>query len=344
MPFGPAAGAGIWAAQGAYTSARQARLMLADNTHKASGVASPGDLIVRAKSPASNGVQVWPGGFIANGRENTNQGSYTEHLVSTDNTSLDGQFSDNNTASPRYDMVCVRVEDPSADGTWNHDPGVDPISYLRVIPNVNSNPVRLTLEGVRPNQTGVALALVRIPANTANPSIQNSWITDLRRVANPLFETFADTVNHPGSDELLGGTQWKDWPQTATWDLPVPQWATELDVAIVTWGVDLVAANGPAQGDPATISVGIEVNGQGRFGVQDHQQVWTGWRMRSTIGRGTSFAVVNNNHDWRGQYITLKSVGWDKDADPTTQFQADFATVSRITVNFRQDPSLGHFV
>lgn len=225
MPFGPPGG--IWAVDGQQTGAVQARLALAAQTHHTTGIVAPGDLEVTALDPAANGVAVAPGGYVAAGREEPQQGSYQEFLTAADTTSLIDAFPANETGSVRYDLVCVRVEDPTVSGApWTHDPATEPISYLRVIPGAGATAGD---NGLLPNgQTGAPIARVAVPASTASPQVTNAMITDLRQVANPLTDRAVYPLTVPANDQLTSSSfvRWPDVAQT----LRVPTWATDATI------------------------------------------------------------------------------------------------------------------
>lgn len=244
MPFGPTVGAGIWAANGARTSAQQARLQLYAQTKGAEGVISAGDLRVTALNPASNGVAIAPGGYVAPGREVAAQGSYTEHMTTSDTSSLNGLFSANTTNSPRIDLICVRVEDPSISGTpWGHNPATDPLSYFRIIEDVTRHDA-WRFSWAAPGQTGVALSFVEIPANVSNPQITDAMLTNVRNVINPWSESFFRShaiVSGEQQDYLSSSTGeifpdslWKDqdWGQ-----FTIPEWATRMRVRVIHSGL-----------------------------------------------------------------------------------------------------------
>src|SRR5690606_16426003 len=106
------------------------------------------------------------------------QGSYYAYNIGSEQVPIRATDS----TGPRSDLVILRVEDPSIDGTpWNHDPTTDPVYYFRVIEGVSN-----TTTDCPPGTTGVPLARIDIPANTA--TIMPAHIKDVRVSSNPRTE------------------------------------------------------------------------------------------------------------------------------------------------------------
>lgn len=226
------------------------------------GVLSADDLKVRQTDVASNQVQILPGSYIIRHRgSNGEYQSYTgrvvgAHLVPVAPTSSSG---------PRTDLLMARVEDPESIGeseSWPIPNDIDEGPYVRpfIITNVPSNTINFWKLGLR--YSAIPLARITIPASTG--TITNAMITDLRCVANlftgvipapvvlqdinnyynieevvasPAPNYFSDVLTSSGPENggnvLLGtNTSFVDWPSAASFQVPVPHWATHVDISV----------------------------------------------------------------------------------------------------------------
>lgn len=216
---------------GATHSAQAFRMLIRDLARGNEGITEGPDLKVTQLSTPGSSVQVADGSGIIRGRANVFQGSYSFCNVGSGNVSIAATG-----ASPRSDMVIVRVEDPQYEGTLN--PATDPIVYFQVIPNVSASATTIP-----DGRTGIPLARIDIPASTS--TITNAMITDLRKIANPRRETAS--FNHSPtslSAEITGSSNVYSYFSTEPgWNIPVPTWASRARIRINIWGMRLTTAN-----------------------------------------------------------------------------------------------------
>ncbi|MBB5431355.1 hypothetical protein [Nocardiopsis composta] len=231
-----------WAVDGGTSSARLARLQLEMATSSGNGVGAVGALEVLPLEVPGGGVRVAPGPFVARGAEAMFQGSYYGHNVGTATVPI----TPTDSSGPRSDLVVVRVEDPTVDGTpWTHDPSVDPIYYFRVIEDVSAAATVLP-----PSTTGVALARIDLPASTG--TVTAEMITDLRAMIQPRSGRVL-RVQRGGSQT---GGEWdkagdftsdfERWPQH-DWTVTIPPWATQVQV-LANWDNVFYDPNGGSSG------------------------------------------------------------------------------------------------
>jgi len=134
------------------------------------------------------------------------------------------------------------VEDPNVvGGGWANPGAAGPFQYSRVIPGVANTVFKLST--VRPTDSGIALARVDIPGG---PGLETQTITDVmikecrsiadlsgERVAVDKIATaiYADH-KRPTSNSVLPGNNsaFITFPSEAVWQVPVPAWATGVDV------------------------------------------------------------------------------------------------------------------
>jgi len=317
---------GIFAVDGQLVQAQQARLQLQAATQSKSGVLGATDLQIRQLTNAANFVRAMPGGYVALGVEEPQQGSYTEHNVGEDATI---EIPGNSTATDRYDMVVVRVEDPTLQGSpWAHDPATDPLSYFRVISNVGPNATQMPA-----GQTGAPLARVRVKANTATPAITTADITDLRVVANPKTSETLKVLNLPNNKvaEVLLGSGFSVWPDEAQWTVDIPPWAVRCSI---------MAEMGGAQAEASGTNGG---NWVGQVRVQHGEMVTEPTEVNlsaSRTGRDTTTFIVGDDlpvpRDHRGTTRGLSFRGQLTTAS-SMELRAAHGTNVRIRVVYFED-------
>ncbi|MEU3046228.1 hypothetical protein ABZ705_06770 [Streptomyces sp. NPDC006984] len=213
--------------------ARAFRMMVRDLARGSQGVTEGDDLKVRQLSTPAAGVRVVDGSAVIRGAA-WGQGSYTQYNVGDAVVPVAPTA-----ASPRSDLVCLRVEDPEYEGT--RDPEADEIGYFHVVSNVSA-----TTTGVPSGMTAIPLARLDIPANTT--VITDSMIKDVRRIANPRRERTLYT-SFPTALSTLGysDNKWHTWPSAARWSVRVPSWATNAKVVVTVAGLRESASNVFAQ-------------------------------------------------------------------------------------------------
>lgn len=204
---------------GATHSAQQFRMLVRDLSNGAEGITQGGDLKVTQRSVPGSGVTVGDGSGVIRGRDNAFQGHYSVCNIGAADVPIAPTG-----ATPRSDMIIVRVEDPEYN--YDHDPAVDQIVFPQVISNVSSSAT-----AIPDGRTGIPLARIDIPASTA--TITNAMITDLRRVANPRRFRWVDTQSPASQSAGLGGSTTPTYFSTAAgWNIAVPDWATKAIVKI----------------------------------------------------------------------------------------------------------------
>lgn len=209
--------------------ARAFRMMIRDLARGSQGVTEADDLKVRQLATPSAAVRVLDGSGIIRGAT-WGQGSYTQYNVGDSTVPIAPTG-----ATPRSDLVCLRVEDPEYEGT--RDPETDQIGYFHVVSNVASN---LT---VPPNgMTAIPLARIDLPANTA--VVTDAMIKDVRRIANPRRDRKLYTA-FPGSLSQItySDNKWHNWPTIARWTIPVPAWAATVRIVTTIAGLRLARAD-----------------------------------------------------------------------------------------------------
>jgi hypothetical protein len=175
------------------------------------------DCIVNQTTVASSGIIVTAGNVIVAGAEALNQGSYSAYNPGNDTTLTIGSTG----GSPRSDMVVIRAEDP----TWSGSPWGNPASGQILFPRVISG-VAGGATTVPGGYSAIPLARIDMPASVS--TVLQSYIHDLRAVANPQGGMIATLITGgPGvaSNWTVGTTQ-TAWPAVATWQVAVPSWAT----------------------------------------------------------------------------------------------------------------------
>lgn len=214
-----------WAVSGGQSSARIARLQLQSATRSGNGIVEAGDLKVTELNVPGGAVQIASGGAVILGREAAFQGSYYAYNVGVEQVPITPTGS----AGGRSDMVILRVEDPTIDGTpWTHDVTTDPIYYFRVLEGVAPN---ATLPP--PGMTAIPLARIDIPPSTA--TITQDMIVDLRQMTNPrrqreLRVQRGGTQTDGSWDEAGNITDiFERWPQH-DWTVTIPEWATQVQI------------------------------------------------------------------------------------------------------------------
>lgn len=228
-----------YAVDGNAESGNFLRLMLQSTSLASQGIINPTDLLVTATSPATSGIQIASGACIVAGVETAFQGSYYGYNVGLD-TSLTIAAT---AGATRSDMVVVRAEDPTWSGTPWGNPAAGQILFPRVISNVS--PGATTVPG---GYSAIPLARIDMPASTA--TVQPSYIHDLRSVANPQRQLQVLNASGPGTvQNWTVSTTPHAWPAVATWQVPVPAWATMVHLAwTIGEAVYATGGNGTARG------------------------------------------------------------------------------------------------
>lgn len=201
---------------GARHPAQQFRMMIRDLARGAEGITEGDDLKVTQRTTPGGGVVIGDGSGVIQGRANPFQGHYSICNVGAVDQPIAATG-----ASPRSDLLIIRVEDPEYEGSLN--PAVDQIVYPQIIPNVSSSATTIP-----DGRTGITLARIDIPANTS--TITNAMITDLRRIANPRRERSLLIQTPTALSANIGGTSgtWTNFSTAPGWNIPIPVWASRV--------------------------------------------------------------------------------------------------------------------
>ncbi|MFF2571220.1 hypothetical protein [Streptomyces sp. NPDC058084] len=291
--------------------ARAFRMMIRDLARGSQGVTEADDLKVRQLATPSAAVRVLDGSGIVRGAT-WGQGSYTQYNVGDHTVPIAPTA-----ASPRSDLVCLRVEDPEYEGT--RDPETDEIGYFHVVSNVAAN---LT---VPPNgMTAIPLARIDIPANTA--VITDAMIKDVRRIANPRRERKLYTASPPSDQNWPGNAagSFVAWPPAARWNITVPGWAATVRITMTIAGVQVLLGGiwgssawklGTVQGQSVTADTG-KTDGSERIHLisADTRSIPTS--MRNTVQQLSALIAM--------------------DSDSAGILQADVATTVIADVEFEE--------
>lgn len=333
-----------WAASGAQSSARTARLQLQSASRSGNGVVEATDMEVRELAVPGSSVRATAGAAVALGQEMAFQGSYYAFNVGE----ADVPITPTGSGAGRSDLVILRVEDPNISGTsWNHDVATDPIYYFRVLQGVDPSTTT-----VPAGTTGVALARIDIPASTA--TITQDMITDVREMVSPRTETVL--LMQRGSDDPdLGGNirdYFENWPDLV-WQVRIPEWATEvqLEGEWINCGffpADQVNTGGSADArGNVRVAIGFGAGG----GPTDLQTPMSPYNFnqfsptngyRVIIGAGGTLSVPAS---MRGELanVRLQCRGEGTDGSPGTgpegRLRADAGSVFKARITFNEVPA-----
>jgi len=269
-----------WSVEGANSSSRIARLQLQSGTASRNGVVDSAHLRILPLTVPGTSVRATSGGATILGAEAAFQGSYFAFNVGDQEIAI----SPTGSGGGRSDLVVLRVEDPNISGTpWSHDVTVDPVYYFRVIEGVTN-----TTTDVPPGMTGVALARLDIPANTA--TITAGMITDVRQMANPkrlreLRVQRGQGLADGRYDEADFTSDFERWPQH-DWTVTIPEWATQVQVR-ADWLNVMYPAPGGTGGD-------YDARGQVRVGL-----VGSGGNVINTASTAYNFNSTSASNGYR---------------------------------------------
>lgn len=212
---------------GAEHSAEVGRLLAYAAVGGGEGVIGPGDFKVTASVAPNGNVNIAAGGLAAlNQFANGGQQAY---LLRND-ASIVQVMTPQGAGGPRYDLVCVIVEDPEYAGQ-PAPPDIATGPYCRVVVYENVASTVKTLAEVDSGQTGLALA--RVAFGASDGTVLAGDITDLRQMVQARRKEITKVISPGGATALPGayGTA----PVGATWNVDIPKWATRA-VLKGTWG------------------------------------------------------------------------------------------------------------
>lgn len=246
------------------------------------GIIRGTDLEVRELAVPGTKVRVFPGvAGIRNIANNAKNELYLGSLFSEDQVDIVATTA----SGPRSDMICARVENPYISGEPYPDPtdpAVGPYIKTFVVSNVSSSAV---VPPIGAGNAVLPLARIDIPASTG--TILQSYVADLRYMANVLQESAKLLLPVPGQHTMpTSQNTYITWPSPPmnTQTVRIPAWATK---AIIDGTVCVVnCAPGNAMGD---IRAGI---GALRTGAMRYDyDTPTGQADRQNLKFGGSLAI-----------------------------------------------------
>jgi hypothetical protein len=284
------------------------------------------------------GILLQPGGCaMLNRTSGAGNQSYVDLASSSVTVALDPT-----TGAGRTDLVLLRVEDPYVSGnSWSAPSDLQngPYIYPRVVYGVSSSIKTVTELGN--NWSAIPIARVTRPASTS--TILDSHITDLRTLINAMTggiqpapaavqekSEFSDIKVGPVSPASLtpSSTSYADWPPECTWSVPVPSWATYLELTLEIKGCLLI--NGAFWGDIRPVIAGVN---QSSVSIDKNQP---------SIGASTEEVWVGGEYyiqpSLRGTTITIKTQA-KSNAEPGT-LQSYQYTYSVARFKFKQTPGV----
>lgn len=257
----------------------------------------------------------------------------------------------------RSDLVIARVEDPNIAGEpWVDpvDPAIGPYVFTRIIENVPST--TRDIQQLGNNFTAITLARLDIPAFTG--TITNAMVKDLRCLVNPVTgsgpepgiecpededtppvtEKFWTAVAQGAGDHATGSDHlnsspinvWQNWPDVASWVVPIPPWATNVDIFYQVNNAEFPAnAYGEMRiniGSDAIITSAFKYDTNDAFGPGDQ-------RFPMTVADNVLIPAAQRgkNIRFKGQARPLFNEGSHVHFD---QFSSAY-----ISLNFKQLPS-----
>lgn len=242
-----------WMVDQAEHSAEVGRLLAYMSTGNGEGVIGASDCQVHASAIPDGNVHITPGGIaMLNRFSGGSSQAYISRNVGDEVKALTPQGS----SGPRWDLVCVIVEDPEYPG----QPA--PVSvpngpYVRTAVYENVPSTTTALSQVDADQTGYALALVKFDASDG--TVNTADITDLRQLLIQRTKTEKRAVNSTAGNVNLPGAL-AVAPPEASWSIPVPIWANQVILEAVWSGVQMLdtgtgagSASGTARVDLGTV-------------------------------------------------------------------------------------------
>lgn len=329
MAFGPDS----WSVRGGATSDVLARILADALANGQQGVVNIADLQVKALATPGGAVLVGSGAAIVIGQEVEWQGGYAGY----NDADIQVTIAANTSGATRYDLVYLRVEDPTFSGSpWDHDVTTDPIFYPVVKQGVSAG-----TRSIPSGESGIPLALLTIPTGTS--AITSDMIdTSIRKKLNPLthLEQFSlQGIWDPGTDNVGNTTtDYEQFPSGASWSVDVPNWAAQ---AVISWtfgGLQYVLEGGDSGGSTT------EARGKMRVLLGSTPTVDTGYWVRGVPSGSrvtyTGGDTLNIPASMRGTTQTLQMQGIGT-AGYKYALQADGWAGLVLSIMFRQIPVTG---
>lgn len=240
------------------------------------GIVNPLDMRVMALDIPGTAIRVMPGaGAVLNRATGSESQAYAiQNYGSPD----EKQITATDSGGGRSDLVVVRVENPFIAGEnfdLPADPQNGPYTKVRIVEGVPAGTIDYhdlepgTYGDVTVSATDSAITLARIDIPASTATIQQSYIKDLRSMAQLGGKRVGETVveQNPWTESSAHVSPTQDaahvlanhndvfyyWPPEADWQVPVPAWATGVDVWLE---IDCQLRDGHAWG-----SVFVEIEG-----------------------------------------------------------------------------------
>ena len=318
--------------------------------NRSEGILSATDLEVKALSTPGAGVRIGPGGAAIIGR---GSGQFYESYLTKNSSDHIVSWPANNSASTRSDLLVLVVKDPYIAGSpWNIPPDRASGPYVEPVIVQGVPGTTRTIRSLGNNWSAIDLARVDIPASTA--TITTGMITSLRsRVAaapvqqpppSTVIVVEQDTPNNPenmffnlnpgpASSQDFTSSQinvWRTWPAFASWTVPVPVWATTMDVQISVYGVFV---NNDAYGE-ARVEIG---SGEAFSQAVTFDVDPSGWE-RILVAAGGTVAIPSSMRG-KNKTFRLNARSIAVDSSHTGTLSANRGSFARLEVNFKEQVS-----
>lgn len=306
---------------GADHSAGLVRQMVAALIAAGEGVVGSTSCQVFENFIADDKVRITDGPIVIRGRVQPWQGNYADYNVGDTLASVPATG-----ASPRNDLLVIRVEDPEFEGTL--DPDVDNIIYPHLISNVPAGAETLEDAG-EGGMSAVPLFRIEIPDSTA--TITNDMLVDVRKLGNARTQFFQDSIQSTlgsGATEAQASTSYADWPSFGNVTVNVPPWATRMDVSCTIFSIRYQANGGSGL---ATGTIRINAGSGTVIGNTDSGYNIDGGS--ATIGTAATMDAI----PFQGGSVLLKTQAAKSDAGPQRAIATEFTSVV-FQVFFREDP------
>lgn len=329
-----------WMVAGARHSAEVCRMLAYMATEGREGIIAPGHLKVVQRAVPSGGVRILTGGCGILARWTTFQ-LYAGRMTSEDDTAIAATAP----GVTRSDLVIARVEDPAdAAGGWPvpADPLLGPYIFTRVLQGVPATTKRLS--DVQPTQSGIALARIDIPAATATitdamikplaPLIGGTEFDSDSSNATPFIaEAHFSNAKAPSVASTLLGNEnaYKDWPTDASWTVPVPSWATHMDIRFIAWNAGY--AGGDSWGRVKMVIGGID---QWESPFDNNQQ--TGELNAVTFHLPAVRGDVPVLDAWKGKLVQFKIRGRSENNTLPGWVAVGTNSTLELTIDFKRRP------
>lgn len=225
-------------APGALVPGSVLRTALNSLTDGLEGVIGPDDCRVLELAVPGQAIRVTTGSYVIRSKAT---GAARENYLGLVESEDVVPVQQNLGSTTRYDLVVFQVENPYAPGeTWPipADPAAGPYVFTRIIENVPAN-VALMSQLAAPYRYRTALPLARLAVPASTATVTQPMITPLAvpiRYGERLEDGYAATQLYtdglyiPVNNGLGNTTDFVNWPSDAVWQVPVPKWATGMDI------------------------------------------------------------------------------------------------------------------